>query len=255
MIINTWIVIWIIPRIRALSLISSRLSWVIESLLSMLGSFINLPLLIFNDLIEPCNLFLQFFDQCFKITNFCRLIKISLSRSRSSMEGFTVILHLYYIIIIFSLRLVRFLFNLKQLLLLKSILAETIAWSIHSWSILLKIRLRLSIFNLMWYHVKLGGLRNLKIINRSYLHFFKWLEVGSHPATSRSTAHLFPAPDFILLSLRLRPHHNLKTTLYIRIEPAVLFTEFNRLHSFEYIFHYEWFKVKVDLPINSLIFL
>jgi hypothetical protein len=27
------------------------------------------------------------------------------------------------------------------------------------------------------------------------------------------------------------------------------------LHSFEYIFHYEWFKVKVDLPIDSLIFL
>ncbi len=161
MIIYTWIVIWIIPGIRALCLISSRLPWVIESLLSILGSFINLPLLIVYDLIEPCNLFLQVFDQCFKINNFCRLIKISLSRPGSSMERFTVILHLYQIIIIFSLRLVRFLFNLEQLLLLKSILAETIAWTIHSWSILLKIRLRLSIFNLMWYHIKLGRLRNL----------------------------------------------------------------------------------------------
>jgi hypothetical protein len=52
------IVIRIIPRIRAFGLVSSGLSRVIESLLSYLSIFIYLPLLIHNDFIQFCNLFL-----------------------------------------------------------------------------------------------------------------------------------------------------------------------------------------------------
>ncbi len=159
------------------------------------------------------------------------------------------VLHFYYVFIIFCLWFIWFLLNFKKLLLLKTILTQTITRPVNSWAVwmtglLVVLILRSDptlIFHLMWNHIKLRGLRNFKLFNWAILWFLKGLEIGilGPFSTSRPWITLLTT-SFNFLCITLANLVKIVLLLPVTLQ-YILNPEYR--HGLKHVFHDIWLEV------------